>query len=91
MYQGKHDAPVGSAPVVQAKDTGAFPPEFEAKYAAYKYKNDLWANSAHDFVNGADRSKGINFFSTHLSEQQALQNELKVLKAEAVALGIANP
>jgi len=50
-YQGKYDAPVGPQPVVTPKDTGAFPPEFQVKYEAFKQKWDASARGTNDFVN----------------------------------------
>jgi hypothetical protein len=45
-YNGKYDAPAGSPPVVSAIERGQFPPEFEAKYEAFKQKWDAYALSS---------------------------------------------
>ena len=101
MYQGKHDPPTGPKPVVAAKDTGAFPAEFQAKYELFKQRQETWANSAHTFVNGADPSgnspgkltgspDALKFISNHLAEGQKLQKELAEMKAEAIKLGLVS-
>ncbi len=43
---------MGEKPVVSAKDTGAFPPEFEAKYDAYKKKVITYTETAYTHFNG---------------------------------------
>jgi hypothetical protein len=45
-YAGKYDAPAGSPPIMGDKDRGQFPPEFEAKYKAFKTKWDAFALSS---------------------------------------------
>jgi hypothetical protein len=90
---------VGPKPVVSAKDTGAFPPEFEAKYAAFKKKDNDVANKAFNFFNAKD-PKGktfppigelATFVPEQLAEQADLMKDMNALKAEAVKLGLANP
>jgi hypothetical protein len=99
-YAGKYDAPTGSPPVVSDKERGVFPPEFEAKYEAFKKKVDNEALTFNDKLNAAQNSLGHDkvknegnlqpIFAEHISKQRAFENEIKQLKAEAVKLGVAD-
>jgi hypothetical protein len=51
LYQGKHDAPTGSPPVV--KETGAYPAELQAKYDILKTKVEKYGTKIIDLVNKA--------------------------------------
>lgn len=93
-YQGKYEKPKGEAPKVSPEETGAFPPAFEAKYVAYKAKQDVYAREMNDMVNGVKpKSKPninmMDFITQHSKDTVALEAELKVLRQEAVQLGIA--
>jgi hypothetical protein len=90
---------VGPKPVISAKDTGQFPPEFEAKYEAFKKMDNDAANKAYKFFNDKD-PKGksfppvgdlLTFVPEQLSDQMKIQKQIAELKTEAVKLGLANP
>ena len=93
---------MGPNPVVSSKDTGQFPPEFEAKYEEFKKKDTEAQNKAYAFFNKAD-PKGnsppglsnmgdlLKFIPNFVADYQRLQKEQAELKAEAVKLGLANP
>ncbi|KAF2405581.1 hypothetical protein EJ06DRAFT_526096 [Trichodelitschia bisporula] len=97
-YAGKYEAPTGEPPKVEPKDTGLFPPAFQAKYEAYKAKEDEYAIASSNMVNGVDptgkeMAKGsasiATYFQGRTKVQAALKEEYKNLLAEAKALGIA--
>jgi len=98
-YAGKYEAPTGSPPVVSEKDRGIFPAEFQAKYEAFKKKEDAEGLAFNDKLNKAQDSLGHNqvksegnlgpAFAEHAKNQQAFQTELAALKREAQKLGIA--
>jgi hypothetical protein len=100
-YAGKYDAPTGLAPVVSEKDRGVFPPEFQAKYEAFKKKEDEEALTFNDKLNAAQDSLGHNkvkseanlqpIFAEHFGKQRAFEQEIQKLKQEAIKLGIADP
>jgi len=87
-YVGKYDPPFGARPVVTAKDTGAFPPEFEAKYQAYKLQADKSMYNSIEIVNGVKRGqdglKGILAKNT-------LAPDLQKLKQEGIKMGVIAP
>jgi cellulase len=87
-YVGKYDPPVGEKPVVSAQDTGAFPPEFEVKYQAYKLKADKSMLNSIETVNGvragADSLNG-------LFAKNTLASDLQALKQEGIKLGVIAP
>ena len=99
VYKGKYDTPTGPAPVVSEKDRGIFPAAFQAKYEAFKLKEDKEALAFNDKLNKAQESLKHNevkseanlgpAFSEHFRNQQAMEKELKALKQEAIKLGIA--
>jgi hypothetical protein len=100
-YAGKYEAPNGAPPVVSEKDRGVFPAAFQAKYDAFKAKQDkegLEFNSklnaaqealGHKQVDGKNEMSLMPIFSEHIKAQQAFTAELNALKQEAVKLGIA--
>lgn len=51
LYEGKHDAPTGSPPIV--KETGAYTGQLQIKYEALKEKVDLYGGKIIDLVNKA--------------------------------------
>jgi hypothetical protein len=55
-YPGKYDAPTGPAPVVSEKDRGVFPAAFQAKYEAFKAKEDAEGLAFNDKLNAAQAS-----------------------------------
>ena len=92
---------MGEKPTVSAKDTGAFPPEFETKYDAYKKKMITYTETAYTFFNNAF-AKGTptslsNFGDTakfaqqYLAEAAKLKQEQVALKAEGIKLGVISP
>jgi hypothetical protein len=85
---GKYDPPVGERAVVTPKDMGAFPPEFEAKYQAYKLKSDKSMYNSIETVNGvrtgAEAMKG-------LSQKNTLVQDLKELRQEGIRMGVIAP
>jgi hypothetical protein len=104
VYRGKYESPVGPKPVVEPKDAGAFPPEFEAKVAAHKKKEDDWAKEAMKNFNKMDPDgkfpPALNAYSlemyakhgpTAMSQLWGLINEVQELRAEAIKLGLVNP
>ncbi|KAF2666413.1 hypothetical protein BT63DRAFT_416786 [Microthyrium microscopicum] len=100
-YAGKYDAPTGPVPKVSDKERGVFPPEFQAKYEAFKKKEDeegLDFNTklnkgqealGHKVVDAANEASLQPIFSEHIKAQQGMNRELAALRAEAVKLGIA--
>jgi len=98
-YAGKYDAPIGPPRVVSDKDRGIFPPEFQAKYEAFKKKEDAEGLAFNDKLNAAQASLQHNevkseanlgpAFMEHAKATQQFQRELASLKAEAIKLGIA--
>jgi len=99
-YAGKFDAPTGSPPVVSDKDRGVFPAAFQAKYEAFKKKEDDEALAFNDKLNAAQDSLGHGkvksesnlqpIFAAHFSKQREFEQEIQKLKAEAVKLGVAD-
>jgi len=101
-YQGKYEAPTGAAPVVSEKDRGVFPAEFQAKYEAFKKKEDEEGlafnkklNEAQDDLNHKQvgwesESKLFPIFNEHIKAQRGFEKELSDLRKEAIALGIAS-
>jgi hypothetical protein len=85
---GKYEAPIGERSVVIPKERGAFPPEFEAKYQAYKLKSDKSMYNSIEIVNGvksgAEAVKG-------LLQKNTLAQDLKELKQEGIKLGVIVP
>jgi hypothetical protein len=100
-YAGKYDAPTGSAPVVSAKDRGIFPEAFQAKYDAFKRRedeegmsfnkrlNDAQAALNHKKVDMANERLLMPIFREHITAQSRLDRELATLRNEAIKLGIA--
>jgi len=87
-YVGKYDPPIGARPAVTAKDTGAFPPEFEAKYQAYKLAADRSMYNSIEVVNGVKRGQdGLN----GLLAKNTLVPDLQKLKQEGIKMGIIDP
>ena len=85
---GKYDPPIGARPVVAAKDTGAFPPEFEAKYQAYKLQADKSMYNSIEVVNGVKRGQdGLN----GLLAKNTLAPDLQKLKQEGIKMGVIAP
>jgi len=99
-YAGKYEAPTGEPAVVSEKDRGVFPPEFEAKYEAFKKKFDEEGLTFNDKLNAAQDSLGHGkvkseanlspIFAEHFGKQKSFEAEIKQLKAEAVKLGVAD-
>jgi len=87
-YVGKYEAPIGERPVVRAEDTGAFPPEFEAKYRAYKLKSDKSMYNSIEIVNGV--KTGADAMSGLLAKNTLVQ-DLKELKQEGIRMGVISP
>src|ERR1700753_4062115 len=52
-YAGKYEAPEGPPPVVSPRERGVFPPEFQAKYEAFKKKEDAEGLAFNDKLNAA--------------------------------------
>jgi hypothetical protein len=100
-YAGKYEAPTGPAPVVSEKDRGVFPSEFQAKYEAFKKKedeeglafnkklNDAQDAIGHKKVDGKNEMSLMPIFGEHIQAQRAFEKELSELKQEAIKLGIA--
>jgi len=98
-YNGKYEAPTGPKPVVSEKDRGVFPAAFQAKYDAFKKKEDQEGLAFNDKLNALQASIGHNAvksegnlgpaFAEHAKNQQKLASELQALRAEAIKLGIA--
>jgi len=100
-YAGKYEAPTGPAPVVSEKDRGVFPTEFQAKYDAFKAKEDAEGlefnqklNAAqealgHKQVDGKNEMSLMPIFGEHIKAQQGFTAELNQLRQEAIKLGIA--
>ncbi|KAF2674415.1 hypothetical protein BT63DRAFT_435525 [Microthyrium microscopicum] len=99
VYAGKYDAPTGPAPVVSEKDRGIFPAAFQAKYEAFKKKEDDEGLYFNDKINKGQESIGHNqvkgegniqpAFTEHFANQRKLEAELAALRREAQQLGIA--
>jgi len=99
VYKGKYDAPTGPKPVVADKDRGIFPPAFQAKYDAFKLKEDTEALTFNDKLNAAQASLNHNAvkseanlgpaFAEHFKNQKNMDRELQSLKQEAIKLGVA--
>jgi hypothetical protein len=101
-YAGKYEAPTGSAPVVSEKERGVFPAAFQAKYDAFKAKEDkegLEFNAklneaqealGHKQVDGKNEMSLMPIFGAHIQAQQGFSAELNALRQEAVKLGIAD-
>jgi hypothetical protein len=99
VYKGKYEAPTGSPPVVSEKDRGIFPAAFQAKYEAFKKKEDEEGLAFNDKLNKAQESLQHNAvkseanlgpaFAEHARNVRAMEGELRALKQEAVKLGIA--
>jgi lytic cellulose monooxygenase (C1-hydroxylating) len=87
-YVGKYEAPVGPKPVVEAKDTGAFPPEFEAKYREYKLKADKSMYNSIETVNGVKTGADA---LTGLLQPNNLVKDRDALRAEGIKLGLITP
>ena len=101
-YNGKYDAPSGQRPVVSDKDRGLFPPEFQAKYDAYKKKLDTYSGQTAKMVNevvpggkeqiwnapAKDSSKLMGFYMNHYADGPKLDKEFETLKKEAINFGI---
>jgi hypothetical protein len=100
-YEGKYEAPTGSAPVVSEKDRGVFPPEFQAKYEAFKKKEDEEGLTFNQKLNNAQIALNhsepgfqnsmslMPIFGEHIKNQKGFEKELDELRAEAIKLGIA--
>jgi len=87
-YVGKYDPPVGERSIVTPKDTGAFPPEFEAKYQEYKLKSDKSMYNSIEIVNGVKTgTEALN----GLMAKNNLAQDLQVLKQEGIKLGVIVP
>jgi len=101
-YAGKYEAPTGTAPIVSEKDRGVFPPEFQAKYDAFKAKEDEEGLSFNQKLNAAQEALGhkqvdgksemslMPIFGEHIQAQRAFETEINALKQEAIKLGIAD-
>jgi len=99
-YAGQYGAPTGPAPVVAEKDRGVFPPEFEAKYEAFKKKVDQEALTFNDKLNAAQDPLGHGkvkseanlqpIFAEHFGKQKGFEQEIQKLKQEAIKLGVAD-
>lgn len=86
-------------PVLSEKERGIFPPEFQAKYEAFKKKEDeeglAFNQKLNDeqVVTGQGKPKETaqmgKAFSDHFKAQAAFDKELKGLREEAIKLGIA--
>jgi hypothetical protein len=90
---------------VSDKDIGLFPPEFQAKYQAYKDKLDkhslatsLKVNKAVPGGDGGSDSPALGdipdvlkFYKKHGEDTKVLDKEFEILKAEAVKMGIIPP
>jgi hypothetical protein len=99
-YDGKYEAPVGPKPVVSDLERGQFPAEFQAKYDAFKEKEDQEGLTYNEKMNAAQKSDGHDsvrsemllgpIFQEHFQNQAKLNKELEGLRAEAIQLGIAS-
>jgi hypothetical protein len=98
-YAGKYEAPEGPPPVVPPKERGIFPPEFQAKYEAFKKKEDAEGLAFNDKLNAAQAKLGRNevkseanlgpIFAEHFRATSGFEKELATLKREAIKLGVA--
>jgi hypothetical protein len=100
-YAGKYDAPAGPAPVVTEAERDVFPAAFQAKYVAFKKKedkeglafnqklNDAQMDLKHKKVDRQNEAKLMPIFGEHIRAQQTFQKELQGLRKEAIQLGIA--
>jgi hypothetical protein len=89
--------PTGPGPVVEPKDRGVFPPEFEAKYQAVKKLADDYMYGSINTVNEADpRGDNMQALGKNLIEwawantglgNQVL-NGINELQKEAIRLGL---
>lgn len=98
-YAGKFDAPAGPVPVLTEKERGIFPAEFQAKYEAFKKKEDAEGLAFNQKLNDDQVASGqgkpkenaamMAAFSAHFKAQKQFDAGLKELRAEAIKLGIA--
>jgi len=99
VYKGKYDAPTGPVPILSEKERGIFPKEFQAKYEAFKAKEDAEGLAFNQKLNDAQEAGAHGkpkedavmgqAFSAHFTAQKGFEAELKALRAEAIKLGIA--
>jgi hypothetical protein len=83
-YQGKYDPPTGAPPVLTKEERGFFPPEFQAKYDAFKSKEDKYAEASADSFNGVGKLS----FAENMRTRGPLQAQLKKEQEELRQLGI---
>jgi hypothetical protein len=84
---------------VTGKDTGVFPPDFQAKYDELAKKYNTYTSKAavffdYDPKGGPSSTAGANpltFFMQHNTEGKALAKERDALRQEAIALGLVDP
>jgi len=98
-YAGKYNAPTGPVAVLSEKERGIFPAGFQAKYEAFKKKEDAEGLAFNQKLNDAQEAtqhgkpkEGAAMgaaFSAHFKAQKGFDAELKELRTEAIKLGIA--
>ena len=77
VYRRKYENPVGPKPVVEPKDAGVFPPQFEAKVVAHKKKEDDWAKKAMKDFNKMDpEGKFLSALNAYSLEIYASMDQL---------------